>query len=284
MKSKTLLLVLGFLAGFGVGVFVWQKFVATKLATENQQLRAEAGKVAALSDENARLASERVDPAELKRLREGQAELIRLRGQAGQLRREAQEAKTAAAASARAVAQASAAAPTAQPTNEVSVTTYTANAVVRVGWQMAAATGGWQLPSGKRGFVLLMPSDPGDGSVNIRSLVVQVPENLLASAGLDGLKADGNAGKGSGNLTPEQLQVLTSSFRKKEGVEITGGPNISVLSGNQGQITDTVPFTLPSGQTYNTGTAIEVTPTITPDKQGVEIVVGAQVNLPRTQP
>jgi len=81
-----MLLAISFLAGFGGGVLVWQQFVTSRLAVENQQLREEANKVAGLSEENARFASKRIDPEELKWLRDGQAELLRLRGQVSQLR------------------------------------------------------------------------------------------------------------------------------------------------------------------------------------------------------
>lgn len=281
MKNKTFLLVIGFLTGLAVGVFVWQKLVTAKLASENQQLREEAKKVAALTDENARLASEHVDPAELKRLRDGQTELIRLRGQAGQLRREAQEAKAAATRTAQQAAAQTP--PTNQPTNDLPVETFTANVTANVSWGMAVVTGGWRLPSGKRGFVILQPSDPGDGSVLVMSRIVELPENLLAGFGLDSLKADGNAGRGSGILTVEQLQDLLKRLEKTEGVALHNAPQVTTPSGRQAQVQAVELHTTPSGQTYTTGQVIDVTPTIAADKQTVELVVGAQLNLPRTQ-
>ncbi len=275
MKSKLIFLLVGFLAGLGAGIFIWQNLVTKPVTLENQQLHAEAGKVVALAEENARLVNERVDPAELKRLREGQAELVRLRGQTTQLRREAQEANSA-AARAQVAAQAAAAAaatPPPAPTNAVPTTAYTASATFRVGWRTAAATGGWVLPSGKRGFVILMPAEAGDGTVSIRSLVFQVPEALLTAAGLDGLKAEGNAANGGAALTTEQLQVLTSSYRKKEGVELMSAPQISVASGQSAQVS-----------VADSGSTIAVTPTIMAENQGVEIAVNAQLNLPRATP
>ena len=129
MKNPKTLLVLGFLAGFGVGVLVWQQFVTARLATENQQLREEVKKVAALTNENARLAIERIDPAELKRLREGQSELPRLRGQVSQLRRDVQEAKAAAIAAARVPPPS---ATTNSEPDELPVETFTANVTASV--------------------------------------------------------------------------------------------------------------------------------------------------------
>jgi hypothetical protein len=272
MRGSRIIAVLALLA-CGLGLALWLQVRSQKtLQLEVARLRAELAALESLRAENERLREERVDPTELKRLRDGQAELIRLRGQAGQLRREAQEA-SAAAARAQAAAQlavASAAPPSAVAPPSPPAQTYTANATVRAGWRAAAATGGWPLPNGKRGFVLLLPSNPGDGTVSLRTLVVQVPENLLASAGLEGLKVDGNSGNAGGALTLEQVQVLTSSFRKQEGVEIISAPQVVVASGQPAQIA-----------TSDAGATIEVVPTITPDQQGVEIVVGAQVNLPR---
>lgn len=281
MKSPKVLIAIGFVAGFGVGVFVWQQFVTARLAAENQQLREEVKMVAVLTDENVRLTSERIDPAELKRLRDGQAELLRLRGQVSQLRREAQDAKAAAAKAAQQMAAQTP--PTAQPTNDLPVEIFTANATANVGWGMAVVTGGWRLPSGKRGFVLLQPSDAGDSSVLVNSRIVELPENLLASFGLDALKADGNAGRGNGILSAEQLQDLLKRLEKTEGVEVLMAPRVTTPSGRQAQVQAVDHHALPSGQTYTTGQIIEVTPTIAADKQSVELVVGAQLNLPRVK-
>ncbi|MSU58640.1 MAG: hypothetical protein EXS35_10765 [Pedosphaera sp.] len=287
MRKSVFLLVVGFVAGFAAGVFVWQRAVVGKLESENQQLSGDAKKLAALTEENTRLAGERVDPAELKRLREGQAELLRLRGQVPQLRRELQAAKAEAAAAAalKSAAQFAEAKP---ETNDPPVDKFTVEVTAQVGWHMAVVTGGWRLPSGKRGFIFLQPTDMGDGTVHVQSHVVALPENLVASLGLEQLKSDGKTSNGSRIFTAEQIQRLIKGLQKPEGSEILEGegeilsaPRVVVLSGNRAQIGVTQVHTLPSGQTYTTGPVIDVTPTIATDKQTVELVVGGQVNLPR---
>jgi len=281
MKSPKALVAIGFLAGFGAGVFVWQQFVTARFAAENQQLREEVKMVAVLTDENARLTSERIDPAELKRLRDGQADLLRLRGQAGPPRREAQEAKAAAVRAAQqAAAQPS---PTNLATNDSPVETFTANVTAKVGWQQALVTGGWRTPSGKRAFVFFQPADAGEGAVTVRAHIVEVPENLLASLGLDGIKPDGSADQGSGILAAEQVRQILRKIEKTEGAELVASPQVGVLSGNQAQVSVTQSHTSPSGQAYTTGPVIGVTATVSADKQTVELIISAEVNLPRAQ-
>ena len=264
-----------------MGVFVWQQFVTARLAAENQQLREEANQLAALIDENARLTNERIDPAELKRLRDGQEELLRLRGQAAQLRREAQEAKATAA---RALAQSVALATlTNSPTADPPVDAFTANVTASVGWKQSLVMGGWQSSSGKRAFVLLEPATTADAdSVRVRSHIVEIPENLLRGLGLEELKADGSANNRSGILSAEQTSSLLKTLETTDGVAILAAPQAVTQSGRQAQVSVTESLALPSGQTYTTGPVIDVVSTIAPDQQSVSFTVNAQVNLPRT--
>ena len=280
MKNPKTLLVLGFLAGFGVGVLVWQQFVTARLATENQQLREEVKKVAALTNENARLASGRADPAELERLRDGHTEFLRLRGQVAQLRREVQEAKAAAVAAARKVPQS---VPEKSEPGELPVETFTANVTASVGWKQTLVTGGWRTPSGKCAFVLLQPTATTDANgVNVRSQMVEIPVNLLPELGLDGLEGDAPKMNGSKILSAEQAAGLLKALKNAEGVDLLNAPEIITLSGRQAQVQLVDLHTLPSGQTYTTGPLIDVVPTISADQQTVQLVVGAQLNLPRT--
>jgi hypothetical protein len=279
MKNSKLLLTVGFVIGFAAGVFVWQRFVTARLEAENLHLRDAAKKSAGLAEENARLANERIDPDELKRLRDGQADLLRLRGQMGQLRRELQTAQAAAAKAVTAPAESIS--PVNQETNELPVDTFTANVTATIGWKQMLVTGGWQLPSGKRGFVLLQPHVSEDGSVRVESRIFDVPDDLLAGLGLDQLRARDQAVVDGGILSVEDALALVKKLQKLEGVDLLTAPQVTTLNGRQAQISVTESHSLPSGQTYTTGPIIDVVPTIGADKQTVELVLGVQLNLGR---
>jgi type II secretory pathway component GspD/PulD (secretin) len=110
---------------------------------------------------------------------------------------------------------------------------------------------------------------------------VELPNELIGRYGLDDLIADGQTSAGSGILTAEQTQRAIRDFEKTDGVDILAAPQVVTLSGRQAQVSVTQSHPLPSGQTYTTGPVIDVTPTIAADRQTVEFVVGAQLNLPR---
>jgi hypothetical protein len=281
MKHPKLFLAVAFLAGFAVGVVVWQRFVADRLAAENLALRDQVKQMAALTEENAQLRGEQIDPGELKRLRDGQAELLRLRGQAAQLRRETQEAKAAAATAARAGTQSAAEQP---QSAESPVESFTNNVTASVGWNHTLATGGWRSPTGNRLFVFLKPAPGTDANtVLVQGKIAEVPEHLLSQLGLEGFKTDGP--ENAGNVfTPEQSEQLANALEKTEGVKLLGAPRVITQSGQPASVSIAEAHSLPTGERYTTGPTINLVPTIAPDKQTVELVVGAKLDLPRARP
>lgn len=281
MRNSKLLLTVGFVISFAAGVFVWQRFVTARLEAENLQLREAAKQAVALSEENARLANERIDPDELKRLRDGQAELLRLRGQVAQLRRETEDAKAAAAMAARARSKSTAEQP---QLGESPVESFTNNVTASVGWNHTLATGGWRLASGNRLFVFLKPVPITDANtVLVQGKIAEVPEHLLSQLGLEGFKTDGQ--ENTGNIfSPEQSERLAKALEQTEGVKLLSAPRVGALSGQQALISVTKAHSLPTGESYTTGPTINVVPTIAPDRQTVELVVGAKLDLPRARP
>ena len=280
MKIPKTLLLFGFLAGFGAGVLVWQQFVTARLAAENQQLRVEAQKAVALTGENTRLASERIDPEELRRLREGQSELPRLRGQVSQLRRDVQEAKAAAIAAARVPPPS---ATTNSEPDELPVETFTANVTASVGWNGTLVTGGWKSSSGKRVLVLLNPSPgTGENQVTVQSRFVELTEDQLVKLGLDSLKSESPTTTGASVLSAQQTGDFIAYLKKEEGIVLLNAPRVTCLSGNQAQVQAVDNHTSPSGRAYTTGQTIDVIPTIAPDNQTVGLTVVARSILQRT--
>ena len=228
----------------------------------------------AMRAENTKLAGERVDPAELSRLRDGQTELLRLRGQVSQLRQRLNEA-------AKGIPNRNDTT-TDSTTNDLSpqslVDTYTSKAVAKVAWQQTAVTGGWKLPSGNRGFVLLQPMpDSNSGAVVVRAQILEIPENLMPT--LSDLKAEERESNGFGVLSNEQTRSLLASVGKTDGATILAAPQVTTLSGRQAQIQVIEMFNGQNGQSYFTGPIVEVTPTISPDNQTVEIAVETKLNV-----
>ena len=268
MRRSTLLLIAGFALGFGLGFFVWQKQVGNQLREENARLRDQVKNAEALRAENAKLTSERIDPAELNRLRDGQTELLRLRGQVSQLRQQVNVAQAGAP-------RAQAVAPTSPPTTDESahspVETYTAKATATVGWRQIVATGGWKLPSGNRGVVLLQPmaDDSNPGTVLVRAQILEIPESLMT--GLDALKAGDKESTGYSVLAPEQARTLMAGVKQTEGASVVATPSVTTASGGQAQISVTEQFTGPNGESLSTGPVLDVTPTIAADGQSVQL-------------
>jgi len=274
MKRSTLLLITGFALGFGVGSLVWQKQIGNRLREENARLREQANDAEKLRAENAKLAGERVDPAELNRLRDGQTELLRLRGQVSQLRQRMNEAQAATNHAALATQQAATDEATQSP-----VETYTAKATARVGWQQTVVTGGWKLPSGKRGLVLLQPvaDSAAPNAVLVRAQILELPENKMSE--LKYMKAGEKETIEFDVLTPEQARTFVSNLRETEGASFLSSPSVTTISGRQAQVAVVEMFTGPSGEQFSTGPMVDITPTISPDNLSVELAIDARLNL-----
>jgi type II secretory pathway component GspD/PulD (secretin) len=277
MRRSTLLLITGFVLGFGLGFFVWQKQIGNRLREENARLRALAHDAEKLRTENTKLTRERVEPAELNRLRDGQTELLRLRGQVSQLRQRVNEAQ-AAASRTNTTRQSDATNESAEPPVE----TYTAKATAVLGKGQSLVTGGWKTESGNRIFVVTLPTPAeGDNTVLVRSQIVELPEQLVTQLRLDGLKSESAAANANGIFSAEETARLFANLKSQEGVNILSAPQVLTASGMQAQISVTDVREQPNGQKYTTGPIINVTPTVSANKQQVELVLDAQVNLPK---
>ena len=278
MKKSLLIFLAGLVLGAGLGVLVWHKRFVGPLSDENVSLREESKAAAALRLENARLAAERVDPDELKRLREGQTELLRLRGQAARLKRDADEARATASRTTSPTQQTPTDASTDSP-----VETYTAKVSGTVGKGQSLVTGGWKTETGKRVFMVMLPSpNESDNTVLVRAQIVEVPDQFVASLGLDGLKTDGAASTGNGIFSAEDTAKLLANLKSQEGVTILSAPQVITASGMQARVSVTESRELPGGKSYSTGPVVSLTPTLSGNRQQVDLVVDAQLNLPKS--
>jgi hypothetical protein len=273
MRKSTLLLATGFVLGFGLGFFVWQNHIGNRLREENARLLAQSKDAESLRDANAKLTSERVDPDELKRLRDTQTELLRLRGQVVQLRQRISETPSTA------ISQSQSLATTNQDLEASPVETYAATASAKLEWNSALVTGGWKLPSGKRALVFLQPTpEATPNTVNVRARIVEVPDETVRS--LPFLEGEREA-NGNGMVPAAAAAVMFADFEKKEGTSVISSPSVTTLSGRQAQIAVTESFTGPDGKNYSTGPVIDLIPTISPDGQSVALSVELKLNVRR---
>jgi hypothetical protein len=277
MRKSSLLLVTGFALGFGLGYVGWQTQIGRRLREQNARLIALVQEGEAARAENAKLRSERIAPEELKRLRDGQTELLRLRGQVSQLRREVDEARFRASRPA-----------TGPPTNALgetaqsAVETFTTQASATVGWQQAVIAGGWQLPSGKRGFVMLQPAAVAEtpGAVQVSARILEVPS--AAAAMLDFLTTS-KAENAHGILEASEARKLMARLQA-EGAEVLTSPTVVSISGRQAQISVGETTTLPNGQTVQLGPVIDLTPTIGANGNSVVLDFTAQLTVRKATP
>jgi len=252
-----------------------------------RKLKAEgAGLRAQLADFHARAEAESVSRAqqptdsELERLREERSELVRLRGQVAELRR---DLKSMQQAMARASTAASAAAKTNSPPAEP-VQRFVANVQVTIPPQQMLVTGGWKLPSGNHALFFIEPV-VGDvdspGQIMVQTRIVELSEEALSRHGLTGLRSDAVETGGQMLLTEAQQRQIFGALEQEEGVSVLAAPRISTLSGRQAQIKIANAHKTPTGESFETGPIVDLVPTVAADGRSVDMRVSAQMRLRR---
>ena len=278
------LILAGFvLAGFALLLFFQQR-AFQDLARQNAILRTKAAEAELARAEAAPAALAPEDSSELQRLRASQPELLKLRGEVAQLRRQLQELQAASGGS----IPVSPDTPTAPEQPASPIETYAARVHASVAWGQTLATGGWLLASGKRGVVLIQPELAGaagqPGQLVLQTRIVEMPEEVFDQVGLNGLKSDGKQSSAQTILNPEQAEGLVKALGRTVGVDLLSAPKISTLDGRPAQlkVADTRVI---SGKTYESGPVVDIVPQISPDGNSVDLSVLAQLRLPvKTDP
>ena len=273
-----------------VGVFV-QYQALRKLKAEGAGLRAQ------LADLHARAEAEKASRAgqpserELERLREERAELVRLRGQVAELRRDLKSMQQA-------MARASSAASAAGKTNITAadlVQAFVANVQATIPPQQTLVTGGWQLPSGKHAFFFLEPMLVGadgnrlemvgdadsPGQIVVQTRIVELSEEALSRHGFSGLKSDAPETGGQLLLTDAQQRKILGALEQEGGLDILAAPRVVTLSGRQAQVKVVNSHTTPLGESFETGPVLDLVPTVAADGRSVDMRVSAQVRVMR---
>ncbi len=258
-----------------------------KLNAEGERLRA------LLADAHARAEAERAAGAaqptegERERLRAERAELVRLRGQVADLRRDLKGMEQA-------MARASAAAKTNRPAAGP-VQSFVANVQATVPLQQTLVTGGWKLPSGNHALFFIepvvvdeagnvrapSPSANSPGQVSVQTRIVELSEEALTRHGLTGLKSDAAETGGQLLLTYAQQRQILDGLEQEEGVNILAAPRVVTLSGRQAQVKVVETTMVLAGESFETGPLLDLVPTVAADGRSIDMRVSAQMRLRR---
>lgn len=267
-----------------VGLSVWQAQVSRRLKAERDALSARAAALDELRDENSRLKQSQIDPDELNRLRKNEAELLRLRGETAQLR---QQLKTLRESKPPAPARESAPAVPTVETPDGPVQTFTSTVHVSLAPGESLVTGGWRLPGGKRAVVLVEPvsidaagnvlAEPvSGGQLTIQARFVELPDEVMAKAGLDSLKADAKDTSGHGVLDAQQSKDMIALLESSQGVNVLSAPRVTTLEGRQVQINVSNTKTI-NDQSYEVGPSLDVVPRVSADGRSTDLTVIARI-------
>ena len=202
-----------------------------------RQIRSTSNEIAQLNTQNAALTAAQISAEELARLRANQAELLRLRGEVGRLRRDL---------------QAKLAAPRTAPTNSTAMAAsdenatsepkapFTANANVRIPLGSTFVTGGWETSPGKRTLVFVTPTvDSSNGSIQImfEAKFAEVPLDSLSELGMNTFAgAETTESSLKAMLTGNQFKVWIKYFEQRTGVDLLTAPKIITANERQAQI------------------------------------------------
>jgi hypothetical protein len=278
-RHKLLVFALLLLAGAGGGWF-WQHQQLARLRADLARLQATAADVDALREELARLRQTQVDPAELERLRQGQTELLRLRGETARLRQQLQEERQARR---NVPVRPSDPPPVATEETPPPVETFKAVVSANVATGQTLVTGGWITPDGKRGLVLVEPSlsvNPGEArQVTLQARLVTLPEELLGQLGLDAQRTGEKETSASTVLNPDQSAALSQRLENTPGVDVLAAPKVSTLDGRQAAVK--LINTQTAGEwPRELGHTIDFVPQVSPDGASVNLTVIAQLRMP----
>jgi hypothetical protein len=217
-------------------VMLWQQNTIQRLNSEVAALREniDAG-VQARDTPRSALAS--INPAELDRLRRGESELLRLRGEVTLLRQQLRDSPKIGPAP-EVVEETGSEPPAAQ-----AVRTFRTEFSATVPPGHAVLSGGWKTQPGRRSFVLLSPlilseAVPGNtpGTVLVQARWVEAGETQLAALNLLELIDREPDQPFTGTVNAEDLKELIEALEGTEGVDILSAPRLTTSSGEQGSI------------------------------------------------
>jgi hypothetical protein len=211
------------------------------------------------------------DTNALANLRRNESELLRLRAEVTALRNIQQAAKSKTATAASGNSQFSAMAPP--------VTRLQASVRAQVGTGQTLLTGGWANEKGSRIFILATPRIQGDNrdQIGIQTSVFEVPQYALSQFGLDDFKVEGNESSLQQVFPADQASLLLKQLKETAGARLIAQTRLLTTDGRQAQI-QTTDEQSPGPDSHSF--AVDVVPTISADKNAIDLTLNAGVDRP----
>jgi RNA polymerase sigma factor (sigma-70 family) len=272
----------------GITGAVIQHLASEKLRDENRGLLLQTQQLGELQSENERL-SNLVAQAKQPRLPSGQtAELLRLRGQVGQLRDALAAARSASTTSATTAPRNEAPTDPAQP--------FTTDLTARVTDGQTLLVGGWSTTPGVRTFILMTTGiaaadgvttqvatdgskfDISNSKLTFNTCTFEIPEAMLAQFGLTSFQAQGQESSMQSVLSAADAEALLNALKSPpDGVWVAHG-RITTADGIAATMSIVGDGGSPvDGQTAAHEITIGVTPSLTTDQTAANLLVHAQI-------
>ena len=268
--TKAQLGILGLVLATGVITpLLIQHRMQTRLEEENRALRQE---LKLLRQTNESLTVARMDTAELDRLRREEAELLRLRGELNVLRRQP-----------KAVVNEQVPSSSGTETNSPpgAVTKLQASINAQIGRGQTLIMGGWPGGTGRRVLLLATPKVGGESAdqVEIATKLIEVPESLLATAGLDGFRVDGTESSLQQVVPTDNASAMLKVFEQSEESSLVAQFKLTTKDGQQAQMTQADKQVI-DGQTWELGPTINIVPKIVDEKGTVDVTFDTEITRP----
>jgi hypothetical protein len=260
-------------AGLAIGLLLQQRRLE-RLRAQNEALRVQVSELAALQAESQQRAGLPDGVPEKARLRDQQAELLRLRGEVTRLRNEARQNAARGASS----SQPPAVAAPAASQNETNPAPFIAAATVSVGSGETFATGGWLTSPGSRTFLLATPKlgegAAGGKAVNVAMCLLKVAEGDLPESLLSKLQSQAPAD--SPVLTGPEAAFLKSKLGSADETNIVSRPFIATSDGVPASLFVGESRPNPDGTQRQVGTKIDLSPQVAQDGQTIKMGVNLE--------
>jgi len=245
-----------------------------RLRAQNAALRVQVSELAALQAESQPRPGETASAAEMARLRNQQAELLRLRGEVTRLRNEARQNAVHAATASPPAAMAG-------PTSRLTATypsPFTAAATTSVGSGETFATGGWLTSPGSRTFLLATPKlgdSAADGkTINVAMCLLKVAEGDLPESLVRKLQS--RAPADSSVLTGIEAALLQNKLTSADETNIVSRPFIATSDGVPASLFVGESRPNPDGTQREIGTKIDLSPQVAQDGQTIQMAVNLE--------
>jgi RNA polymerase sigma factor (sigma-70 family) len=280
-QLKIVLLTVAAVAGITTAVLQHQ--AAEALRAQNRLLLEQNQGLAQAQEENQRLSNLLAQANSTALSKDQASELLRLRGQVGQLRAGLRDARAAFPSNSLVQNPAPPKTDIADPASQP----FTAALTARIPTGQTLLTGGWSTAPGKRSFVLMTPvvnSFAGaTPQVTVGTSTVELPETMLFRLDLAQLTTEGHESSVERLLNPAQAGALLDFLQHPpDGVLVTHS-KITADDGIASQMTVS-PDSAANGETPVPGFSISFTPSVTADHAGVDLAIKAELTPPAPGP